>query len=362
MQYPRVVGPIVNDQAPFTSSMTQGCLPQRNRQFLAPQIPLPWSQTTHIAAPFSMEMAQGARPERSRAPKPQGGWSDSQTTHVPAPFATDMAVGSHPDQSRAWLPLRVGWATSQLTHVPAVFSVEMAQGWQPATGRRSSPFTSGGIFVPPAVLAFAFESLFRYAPDSPRLFLGPRIDLPGSQQVHIPAAFSLEMVQGSQPLLGRRSSPYTSGGAFVPPDVIAAIAFAIESIFGSLPSSPRLFRTPRTDLPANQQVHIPALFSVEMAVGSHPDSPRLFSPHVGWSVSQPTHVPAPFSIEMISASAPQARHTQRGVWIIQRGRPTGGSDIAAYFPTVTAGHKVILVNGRVAIHLSGILYEFHDGL
>jgi len=187
MQYPARVGPIVNDEAPFTPSMTQGCAPERSRAwqplrtgwnsvapevipfsiemilgsrperaraFTAPRIPLPVSQTTHVPAAFSPEMAAGYGPPSPRLFLPlRTGWSVSQTTHTAAPFSMEMAQGSIPTTNRAWKPPQLGWTTSQTTPVPAPFSPEMVQGWVPYSARPARPKGYGyPIYTPETIV------------------------------------------------------------------------------------------------------------------------------------------------------------------------------------------------------------------
>src|SRR5579862_3289353 len=51
---------------PFDAAMTQGVTTPKPRLFLAPRIPLPFSQTTQVSAPFSAEMVVGSIPTGSQ--------------------------------------------------------------------------------------------------------------------------------------------------------------------------------------------------------------------------------------------------------------------------------------------------------
>lgn len=152
----------------MTPEMFGGWHPDTSRAWIAPRIPLPFSQTTHDEADFSVEMSQGQHPDQPRLPfRGPVGWQVSQTTHVAAAFSLDMSQGHHPDQRRLHVLGNAGWQTSQPT-----FAVQITQ-----------------------------DMLAGWHPDRSRAWLAPKIPLPVSQTTHVAAAFSVEMSQGQLPAL-----------------------------------------------------------------------------------------------------------------------------------------------------------------
>lgn len=127
----------VSDIDPFSIEMAVGSRPDRARVFLAPRIPLPSSQPTHVSATFTVDMVQGSRPERHRERLPlRTGWLTAQTTHVSADVSVEMMAGSTPGRWRAFLPLRTGVQQYPMTPVAAPFSIEMSHGWRPDRGHQ----------------------------------------------------------------------------------------------------------------------------------------------------------------------------------------------------------------------------------
>lgn len=182
----------------FSIEMIQGSKPDQPRLFLGPRIPLPVSQTTHVAAPFSAEMVAGASPDRNRAfvyPKTGVTWWTPEVD----PFSVEMVIGWHPDRPRVHLGPRIPLPTSQTTHTDAPFSAEMVAGVTAPTKRYAAPFHVGWQWWTPEVEAFSIEMVQGWHPDTARIRLGPKIPLPVAQPTHTAAPFSLEMTQGAAP-------------------------------------------------------------------------------------------------------------------------------------------------------------------
>lgn len=132
------------------------------------------------------EMFAGWHPDTPRLPFiAKRGLQSNQTTFDAAPFTPDMVAGWHADRPRLPFAAKYGWQDSQLTFLVQM-TTEMFQGSRP---------------------------------DSPRIFLGPRIPLPIYEVSGTAAAFSQEMVLGWQPKRNRAYMP-PLGYAWSPYDTI----------------------------------------------------------------------------------------------------------------------------------------------
>jgi hypothetical protein len=170
------------------------------RLFLAPRIPLPTSQLTHVAAPFTPDMAEGSQPDRSREfNRPKLGWSDAQLTFQ-VQMTPEMWTGSRPDSPRLWLAPKIPLPQSQPTHVQAAFTPDMAEGQRLDSPRLARVFNPGWASSQTTFLVQMTPEMFAGSrPDTHRIRLAPKIPLPQSQTTHVPAPFGYEMVRGSQP-------------------------------------------------------------------------------------------------------------------------------------------------------------------
>lgn len=86
---------------PFSFESTAGNQPSRPRLFLAPRIPLPFSQTTHIPAPFSQEMVAGNQPSRPRLSRGRA-INDPFWVFVLELITNQPIEHSRPDRPRLW--------------------------------------------------------------------------------------------------------------------------------------------------------------------------------------------------------------------------------------------------------------------
>lgn len=325
--------------------MSQGCIPETHRSRLGKQTGQYLSQPTHVAAVFDPAMVQGVA-----APTPRRNPFSKGIIVVPPDvlnFSVEMAQGSFPSQPRLWQAPRLGLSLSQTSHDAAslsvdmvqgsvagdratkpftmgtivippdveVFSIDMVQGMY-ITDRATKPFTYGSIIYPPEVLVFSVEMAQGSFPISPRIFLAPRLPFSDTQLSHVEAAFSPEMFQGWHADTNRTFKSFTSGSISVPPDINL---FSIEMVQGSIPTRPRLFLAPRIPLPVSQLTQVNAAFSIEMVQLTVPSIPRLF----------------------------------RGQRLVLPGLPI----TIPVIPPVTMAPKLILVNGQMAFHVSGIVYE-----
>lgn len=290
----------------FDVAMTQGWQPAAPRLFLAPRIPLPVSQTTPVSAPFSTEMADGSMPDRNRERLPlRTGlslWVSDINTLSP-----DMTQGWHPDTARAFLAPRIPLPQSQPTHVDAPFSPEMAAGSQPVRSRDWLPLRQGFIAAAPDVQPFSVEMVVGSRPDSPRLFLAPRLTGSSSQPTHVNAAFTPSMVQGWHADAPQRLAVHAGiQVVHVMVLVVATDDGALSLI--TLPDrmapglKPRYVVHPQ---PLSQTTPVP-VFSIEMTYGSKPDrAPRLLrGARIPLPVSQTTPIAAPFTPSMTYGSMP----------------------------------------------------------
>jgi hypothetical protein len=233
-QYPANTGPVnTNTAAPFSEEMVLGSHPDTNRAFKPPQRGHQISETTPVLT-SSPEMFSGwVHPDRPRlflAPKIP--LPDSQPTPV-ATSSPDMYAGNHPDQNRAFIYPKLGLQIVETTPV-ITFSPEMA-GIQPTQPRLPVLHIAGLQLWLPEV-TFTVEMTQGSHPDSPRLFLAPRIPLPFTQETPI-TTFSIEMVS-TQPPQGRLPRLDHTGHVWwtaeVPP-------FDPAMVQGSHPDQPRLF-------------------------------------------------------------------------------------------------------------------------
>lgn len=361
------------DIPPFSVEMVIGWHPDRPCLFLAPRIPLPVSQPTHVSAPLSPDMMAGRVP-----PSPFlfttrmlfGPQLLAQLTHVSAPVSPEMSTGSHPDRYRQLLPAIAGWQVVQSTQVDAPFSLEMAAGlasishlpfapklgWQTAqTSHVAAPFSLdmvagllsyahlpfrahvGLVAATPDVLVFSVEMVIGWHPDQPRIFIAPRIPLPVSQPTHVQAAFSPDMVAGFHPDQPR---PYAAPkfGLMVSQLSHVDAPITVDMLAGWVPNAGRGFAVHHGRLAYPPDV---LAFSVEMVVGSHPDLPRLFlAPRIPLPVSQPTHIDAPFGTEMVIGWRPDRNREflpLRVGWTISQithdGAPIAPDMLAGWAPT-----------------------------
>lgn len=307
------------DVPAFSIEMVIGARPDRPRILLGPRIPLPVSQTTHIAAPFSADMVEGWGPDRHRYLAPFHAGGTAQTPDVPV-FSIEMILASRPERPRleasGRAATRGGWQVSQLTHVAAPFTADMVEGWQPDRQRYSAPLHAGLQWWPPDFDAFTIDMVQGSRPDRPRIFLAPRIPLPVSQTTHVGAPVSLEMLAGAAPGRHRYAAPLHQGVQWLTPDVAP---FSIEMVLGSHPDSPRLPFVARQ----GQQVWMPEVeaFSIEMVQGAHPDRPRvLLGVRIAQPQSQTTQIDAPFSLEMTQGARPADR--SHAFWTLKSGSST----------------------------------------
>jgi hypothetical protein len=259
---PRIGVPVVPPTIDlFSIDMVIGARPDLPRLFLAPRIPLPASQPTHVDAPFSPEMVTGWAPLQPRLfIFPKLGWSVTQATHVAAPLSIEMTRGSQPEQPRLPFAAHVGWETAQRTHVAAPFSIEMSRGSVPARYRQLLPL---------------------------------RVGWDVSQPTHVEAPFSVEMAQGQFGVwLQRPDQRLRTGWAGQPPDVSG---FSIEMVAGWQPAGPWDARLRRYALRPGwqtaQTTHVASPFGIEMVRGAIPPTGRLGVPHrIDWGVGITTTI------------------------------------------------------------------------
>ncbi len=195
----------ISDVLLFDSAMVQGYYPDRPRLFLAPRIPLPWSQTTPTEASFSLEMVQGTLAPEIPAPRLQRG-SGSAPPDV-LTFSVEMFQGWHPDAPRLFSAPRLAVPWSETIQVQAPFSVEMGQGSAPVRNREDRPLRTIGWSVSqltPVPAVFSVEMTRGWYPDRALNFLAPRIPLPVAETTQVSAPFSVEMTQGATPERARR--------------------------------------------------------------------------------------------------------------------------------------------------------------
>jgi hypothetical protein len=101
--------------------------PHRPRIILAPRIPLPLSQTTHVQAPASIEMYVIQRPVSPRiflGPRIRAPFFDPTQD---APFSIEMVAGCHPEVAkifRSKQPLTGALLVSMLERVPDEMGLE----------------------------------------------------------------------------------------------------------------------------------------------------------------------------------------------------------------------------------------------
>jgi len=292
------IGWVTPDLREFSNEMVYGWHPDSPRLFLAPRIPLPWSQTTHVQNAFTVDMAQGAAPWRFRellAPK----WPSAFVPPFVDAFSIDMVLASRPERGRLFQAPRLdAWA--QTTHVQNAFTVDMIQGFEPGRYRELLAPRSPHTFNPPEVLAFSIDMILAARPERARLFLAPRIPLPWAQTTHVQNAFSPDMVSGWRPDKQAYSDLRVRTGAF---SQMIDVPFTVEYIQGSHPDSPLRFKSKQLPLIAPPDVQ---LFSVEMVIGSRPDQPRIFyAPRFYQPPSQLTHVQNAFTPDMVRGWSPE---------------------------------------------------------
>lgn len=115
----------------MTAEMFAGSMPDRARPFLAPRLPLPLSQPTHVGASFSVEMSTGSRPDQPRLfafPKLGGTWAETTFVVVMTP---DMFGGQMPARARLFLGPRIPQPLAQTTHGVAPITLDMFSGSHP---------------------------------------------------------------------------------------------------------------------------------------------------------------------------------------------------------------------------------------
>jgi hypothetical protein len=76
----------------------------------------------------------------------------------------------------------------------------------------------GWSHLPPDIPAFSIEMIRGWHPDSPNIFLAPRIPLPVSQTTQVNAAISVEMFQGLSSEQQRRYQPIWNIITYIEPD------------------------------------------------------------------------------------------------------------------------------------------------
>jgi hypothetical protein len=184
----------------MTPDMFAGWHPDTHRIRLAPRIPLPASQTTHVAAAFSPDMVEGHQPPSAR-PHVIGkfGWHTSQPTFV-VQMTPEMFAGLHPDSPRIQLGPRIPLPIAQTSHVAAAFTPDMVTGQKPDAGRPPFVAKTGWSTAQTTHIPVMTPDMFKgWQPTSPQLAKGPHIPLPDSQVNHVEAPFGFEMVQGAAP-------------------------------------------------------------------------------------------------------------------------------------------------------------------
>lgn len=260
-QHPRPLNPI-SVVVPSSPEMFQGAAPDRPRIRLAPRIPLPVAQPTHVSAPFSAEMTQGYHPDLPVLGKPASlGW----LWVTPEGELQDPAEtrGYHPDQPVLQLAPRIPLPLAQPTPV-TLFSPEMAQGSRPSSPVLRKPPALGWWWLTAEVGSYSVEMGQGSHPDSPRLFVAPRFMQPPAQPTPVAAPFSIEQVVGWRPIRPILGKPLPSGWLWLTPEIVT---FSTEQAQGSRPDRPRLFLAPRFQQPPSQVSPVAAPFSPEMAQG-----------------------------------------------------------------------------------------------
>lgn len=231
---PQMLSPITPVAAPFSQEMARGSFPSSDirpnpfttggtfqppevlsfgiesivrsrpsspRLFLAPRMPLPVSQTTHVSAPISPEMTTGWQPAATGTGGPFTRGNVFLSPDILS-FSVEMALGSRPDRPRLFSTRAVtSHQTLAETTPVALFSVEMAVGVKPATSVRSAPWTRGGVVTAPDVSPFSVEMVQGWAPSRARLFSTRAVTSHQtiSQPTFTAAPFSVEMVIGARP-------------------------------------------------------------------------------------------------------------------------------------------------------------------
>jgi hypothetical protein len=250
---------------------------------------------------FSVEMVVGSHPDLPRIVlAPRIPLPVSQPTHVATAFSPDMAAGAHPDRNRQVFPASAGWSIAQVTQVDAAFSVEMSAGLA-SVAHLAFKAQAGWLAQTPDIQIFSVDMVVGAKPDRARLFLAPRLPLPVSQTTPVAAAFTPDMVAGWVPLAARGFAVHP-GRVVVPPDVLV---FSVEMAIGARPERPRLFLAPKIALPLAQTTPVAAPFGQEMAAGSKPDRNReRLLLRTGVSDSQTSPIEAPLNVEMTAGSQP----------------------------------------------------------
>src|SRR5215831_11576228 len=339
-QYQVKTGPIQNDPAPFTSSMSAGYQPfqgYKHRQdwhrggtaFMAPEaLAFPWESTfanrpdsprltlwrNHTGifvqapdptqAPFSPEMTQGYGP--STPVRGLREWHRGASVLPPdvpnIPVESTYVARPETPRLTAWRT-HAGWFTQQPDTTPAPFTPSMSAGYEPATGfKGQQEWHRGGAFVPPDIPIVSIESTIGAKPDRPRL--PPPINIGWTvNPPDIPVPFPIDSTFGQQPATSRamaaRKGPsfFPWSGTTDPPDQPSMFA-------GWQPSQPRLPRSHREVTNYTPQVDV---FSPEQVIGSRPDRAVFFKgPRpVGWATTAHlTHNQAPFTPDMTAGHHP----------------------------------------------------------
>lgn len=100
----------VQNEAPFSVEMVVGQLP--NGRYITKIVRIDQAQTPQVDN-FSIEMVLGNAPLRHRQfLAPKIGLPLSQTTHVPAAFSIEMVTGNAPTSPRIWIAPRLGLPVS----------------------------------------------------------------------------------------------------------------------------------------------------------------------------------------------------------------------------------------------------------
>lgn len=182
----------------FSIEMVIGSKPDSPRILLGTRIPLPLSQTTHVAAPLTADMVDGWSPDRHRysAPVHAGAqWWTPETLD----FSIEMVFVTRPERPRKDLvpkiPSPSGWSVSQTTDV-LTLTPDMTLGSAPYANRYTAPLHVGALAQLPEVQIFSIEMVAGSRPDRSRVLLGVRIPLPVAQVTHVEAPVSYEMLRG----------------------------------------------------------------------------------------------------------------------------------------------------------------------
>lgn len=278
-QHKGLVGPIVNDPAPFTSSMAYGYQPptgfrgrlewHRGGAFVPPDIPL-----------TSIESTVGNHPDSPRLTdwSNHQGWF-AQPPDIPIPFALESTFGWHPDTSRQQ-PAKKGpsffpWSgTTDPPDQPNMFA-----GSHPDTSRQMRPHRIGWT-TDPQIPLFSPEQVIGWHPDQPRLFSGPKpLGWFSQELTHVEAPPTSSMTAGWQPDVNRAFKPPKQG--YVVAQTTFAVPMTPEQFAGHHPDKPRIQLGPRIPLPVSQTTQVDVPISLDMLRGYQPATGVKFKAKLG---------------------------------------------------------------------------------